>query len=57
MKLNEIIQEYLRETDISIREFSKRTTLSNSYIAKIVNGTNNNPSLDALTQIANAKRL
>ena len=57
MKLNEIIQEYLRETDISIREFSKRTTLSNSYIAKIVNGTNNNPSLDALTQIANAMGL
>lgn len=57
MKLNEIIQEYLRETDISIREFSKRTTLSNSYIAKIVNGTNNNPSLDALNQIANAMGL
>lgn len=57
MKLNEIIQEYLRETNISIREFSKRTTLSNSYIAKIVNGTNNNPSLDALNQIANAMGL
>ena len=54
MKLNEIIQEYLRETGISIRELSRRTNLSNSYVAKIVNGTNDNQSLDAFIQLANA---
>ena len=52
MKINEILRNYLNEHTMSMREFSRRCGLSNTYITNIVNGTDNNPSLDVLTKIA-----
>lgn len=54
MKLSEILSNYINEHNISIREFARRTGLSNSYIANIVNGSNNNPTLEAVAKIAQA---
>ena len=37
MKLGKIIKDYIKEHDISIREFSRQSELSNTYITNIVN--------------------
>lgn len=54
MDLTNIINDYINEHNISVREFSRRTGLSNSYISRIVNGQDNNPSLEAIKKIAKA---
>lgn len=54
MKLQDIISEYIIKQGISVREFSRRTGLSNSYISNIVNGSNDNPSIEAFTSISKA---
>ncbi|WP_415967196.1 LexA family protein [Faecalitalea cylindroides] len=52
MKLGEIIKSYISEHDISVREFARKSNLSNTYISNIVNGSDKNPSLDVLGKIA-----
>lgn len=57
MKLGEIIKNYISEHDISVREFARKSNLSNTYISNIVNGSDKNPSLDVLGKIAKAMGL
>ncbi|MEE1449664.1 XRE family transcriptional regulator [Faecalitalea cylindroides] len=57
MKLGEIIKKYISEHDISVREFARKSNLSNTYISNIVNGSDKNPSLDVLGKIAKAMGL
>lgn len=57
MKLGEIIKSYISERDISVREFARKSNLSNTYISNIVNGSDKNPSLDVLGKIAKAMGL
>lgn len=57
MKLGEIIKKYISEHDISVREFARKSSLSNTYISNIVNGSDKNPSLDVLGKIAKAMGL
>ena len=57
MKLGEIIKNYISEHDISVREFARKSNLSNTYISNIVNGADKNPSLDVLGKIAKAMGL
>jgi repressor LexA len=57
MKLGEIIKSYISEHDISVREFARKSNLSNTYISNIVNGSDKNPSLDVLGKIAKAMGL
>lgn len=57
MKLNEILADYIESKKISIREFSRRSGLSNSYVANIVNGSNKNPTLEAFSSISKAMNL
>lgn len=52
MKLGKIIKDYINEHNISVREFSRQSNLSNTYIANIVNNEDSNPSVDALDKIA-----
>ena len=52
MKLGKIIKDYIKEHDISIREFSRQSELSNTYITNIVNNEDSNPSVEALGKIA-----
>lgn len=52
MKLKDIIKIYLQEHDISVRQLSRQSGLSNTYISNIVNGDDVNPSLDALKKIS-----
>lgn len=52
MKLGKIIKDYINEHNISVREFSRQSNLSNTYIANIVNNEDSNPSVDALGKIA-----
>lgn len=54
MKLSEIIKTYINEHDISAREFARKSNLSNTYISNMLNGSDKNPSLDALGKIATA---
>lgn len=54
MKLSEILNQYIETQHISIREFARRTGLANSYVANLVNGTNANPTLDAIAKISKA---
>ena len=54
MKLSEIIKTYINEHGISAREFARKSNLSNTYISNMLNGSDKNPSLDALGKIANA---
>lgn len=54
MKLGEIIKNYISEHNLSVREFARKSSLSNTYISNIVNGSDKNPSLDALGKIAKA---
>lgn len=57
MKLGEIIKNYISEHDISVREFARKSNLSNTYVSNIVNGADKNPSLDVLGKIAKAMGL
>lgn len=57
MTLGEIIKKYISEHDISVREFARKSSLSNTYISNIVNGSDKNPSLDVLGKIAKAMGL
>ena len=57
MKLGEIIKSYISEHDISVREFARKSNLSNTYISNIVNGSDKKPSLDVLGKIAKAMGL
>ena len=54
MKIGEIIKNYTTEHNISIREFSRKANLSNTYISNLVNGEDKNPSLEAISKIAAA---
>lgn len=54
MKLSEIIKVYINEHEISAREFARKANLSNTYISNMLNGSDKNPSLDALGKIAKA---
>lgn len=57
MKLGEIIKNYISEHDISVREFARKSNLSNTYISNIVNGSDKNPSLDVIGKISKAMGL
>lgn len=57
MELNEYLNKYLTEHDMSIREFAKRCDISHTYVANIVNdktgrGTRPVLSYQKLKQIA-----
>lgn len=52
MKVGDLIKEYIVEHSISVREFSRRANLSNTYISNLVNGADKNPSLEAIGKIA-----
>lgn len=54
MKLQAILKQYLEENNISVRELSRRSGLSNSYVTNIINGSNDNPSLEAFGKLARA---
>ena len=54
MKIGEIIKNYTTEHNISLREFSRKANLSNTYISNLVNGEDKNPSLEAISKIAAA---
>ena len=47
-----MIKHYIEEHDISVREFARKSNLSNTYISNIINNDNSNPSLDAFKNIA-----
>ena len=63
MKLSDIIKDYRRENDLSLREFAERTNISYSYIAILEKGMNYrkkkklSPTLDALDKIARAMNM
>lgn len=63
MKLSDIIKDYRRENDLSLREFAERTNISYSYIAMLEKGMNYrtkkklSPTLDALDKIARAMNM
>ena len=54
MKIEDIIKSYITEHHISVREFSRLSGLSNTYISNIINGADANPSLNAMQKIAKA---
>lgn len=54
MKIGDIIKSYTTEHSISLREFSRKANLSNTYISNLVNGEDKNPSLEAISKIAAA---
>ena len=54
MKLSDVIRSYITEHQISAREFARKANLSNTYISNMLNGSDKNPSLDALGKIAAA---
>ena len=52
MDIGDIIMDYLKEHNLSAREFARKCGLSNTYISQIINGEKKNPSLDAFKSIA-----
>ncbi len=54
MKIGEIVKNYVVEHNISAREFAKKANLSNTYISNLINGSDKNPSLEAMKKIASA---
>ncbi len=57
MKIGEIIKSYIKEHNISVREFARQANLSNTYISNLVNGSDKNPSLEAISKIASAMNI
>ena len=62
-KLNEIINKYLEEHDLTLREFAKKCGLSHSYIAKLRKGENPRsksqiePTIDTMKKLAKAMNM
>lgn len=54
MTLKTIINIYLKQHNLSLREFAKRANVSHTYVAKLANGTFTNPSMDGIEKIAKA---
>ena len=59
MKLGDLINNYLNEHDMSMRQFAKQAGVTHSYISNIVNGKTSrgkvpSPTYDVLKGIASA---
>lgn len=53
MKLSDILKQYRKENNISMREFAKRCGVSNAYISLIENEETRSPTLEMLNKLAN----
>lgn len=57
MKLSEIIKLYRKENKISMREFAKRSGVSNAYVSLIENEETKSPTLETISKLANGMHM
>ena len=53
MALGEFIKSNRKRQGMTIRELSKRSEVSNSYISQLETGKNENPSINVLMKLVN----
>ena len=55
--IGENLRYYRKEKNMSMRDLSKKSNVSSSYISDLENGKNNKPSVDVVEKLADALKI
>lgn len=57
MELKDVVKSYIKESGVSLREFSRRAKLSPQTVSKITTGATTMPDIDTLNKLARAMHM